>query len=78
MSNLPFLKRNKEASMSAPIESMERKPDQEQDFSMLDAVADDLMEAVKTDNKQLLKDALESLVAHIQSMDEDQDQKDMK
>jgi len=70
---LPFLKRNKEASASAPVESLERKPDEGSDFSTLDAVCDDLMEALKSDNRALLKSALEALVSHIQDMDEEQD-----
>ena len=74
---LPWLKRNTDASASAPIEKVERKPDQESDFSMLDAVATDMLAALKADDHKALVQALESLVTHIQTQDEEQDKEVM-
>ncbi len=67
---LPFLK-NSEGSVSAPVETIEREHDE--DFDMLDAVADDMMAAVKKGDKAALKDALAALVDHIQTADATQD-----
>ena len=74
---LPFMQ-NKEASASAPIESMDRTPDEgsEPEMGMLDACAEDIMEAISKKDISMLKAALESLVSHIQDMDETQDEQE--
>ncbi len=68
---LPYLK-NKEGGMSAPVESQERKHDE--DFDMLDAVAGDLLQAIEKKDKAALKAALSALCDHIQDLDSEQDQ----
>ena len=70
---LPFLKQKQEASSSEPIDSITRKPD-ENDFDMLDAVVEDLMYAIEKKDKNVLKDALISLITYVQSMDAEQDE----
>jgi len=72
---LPFMKR-KEGSASAPAEPIMREHDEE--FDMLDAIAEDLIMAVERKDKRMLKEALEALVMHIQEEDEEQDIEDTK
>lgn len=67
---LPFLK-NREGSMSGPVEALEREHDE--DFDMLDAVAADMIDAQKRGDKAALKSALEAFMSHIQAQDEEQD-----
>jgi hypothetical protein len=67
---LPFLKRS-EGSASSPVETLEREHDE--DFDMLDAIAGDVLDAVKKGDKAMLKDALGAFVDHIQSLDAVQD-----
>lgn len=72
---LPFLKHEKETgSASMNVE--------DGDYSMLDALAEDMLAAFdksdKTARKSMLKEALEALVDHIKSMDEIQDSKEQK
>lgn len=67
---LPFLK-NREGSASQPVETLEREHDD--DFDMLDAVAGDMLDALKKGDKSALKGALEAFMSHIQSEDMDQD-----
>lgn len=43
---LPFLKRTKDASVSAPVETIERKPDQEPEYDALESAAEDLCSAL--------------------------------
>lgn len=43
---LPFLKKLQEGSVSAPVEAVEREPDNEQDYDGLHACAEDLISAV--------------------------------
>lgn len=71
---LPFLKNKDEASANAEEETINRKPDGEEEFEMLDAVVEDLMAAFEKKDKALLKSALEGLCDHIMSMDEVQDE----
>lgn len=71
---LPFLKK-KEGAMSSPVEVIEREPDEgAEPFEMLDAVVDDMLEAMEKKDKKLLKSALEALCEHIQDMDVKQDE----
>lgn len=72
---LPFLKNNKEASASGPVEHVEfGKEEGGSEYGMLDAVAEDLLAAFEKKDVSMLKSALESLVEHIKSEDEIQDQ----
>lgn len=71
---LPFLKHRDDGVGVGPIESIERKPDEDTSMDMLDAVAEDMMAAFKKGDTKALKEALESLVTHIQMDDMAQDQ----
>lgn len=73
---LPFLKNQKEGGGSSPVEHVEfgaeeGAPDEE--FGLLDAVAEDLLMAIERKDKKMLKAALESLMDHIKADDEVQD-----
>lgn len=62
---------------SAPDEVKMRKPDEEPEFELLDAIVEDMLEAIEKKDKKLLKLALESLMEHIQFKDEAQDHQEM-
>ncbi len=71
---IPFLKKRNEGSASGPVETIEREPDDgAADFGTLDAVAEDMLMALQNGDAAMLKEALSSLVAHIQSADAEQD-----
>lgn len=70
---LPFLKNAQDASASAPVESVERSPDEGEDYDTLSAVAEDILHAIEKKDVNHLKSALQSLVDHVQSQDMDQD-----
>lgn len=56
---LPFLKNKLEASVSAPVESLERKPDEgAEEFDTAEAVAQDILDAVKSNDAKMLAQAL--------------------
>lgn len=63
---LPFLKHEKEAGSA----SMDVEDD---DYSMLDAIAEDLMTALEKSNKSMIKEALSALCEYIQEQDIKQD-----
>jgi len=69
---LPFLKNRDDGVGVGPVETKERKHDE--DYDMLDAVAQDLLAAVEKKDVSLVKAALASLCTHIQDLDEEQDQ----
>lgn len=72
---LPFLKNKHEGSMSGPVEVIEREPDEgSESFEMLDAIVEDMLEAMHSKNKKLLKSALEALCEHIEDKDAEQDE----
>lgn len=75
---LPFLKDRHEASMSGPMEHVKREPDGEAPFEMLDAIVEDMLEAIHKKDKKLLKSTLEALLEHVQELDEVQDSEEMK
>lgn len=68
---LPFLK-NRSDGASTPVETKEREHDE--GFDTLDAIVDDLLDAVESKDKGLLKAALSAFADHIQSQDAEQDQ----
>ena len=43
---LPFLKRNKDASASGPVDSIKREPDEGAEYDALEAAAEDLSRAI--------------------------------
>ncbi len=57
---LPFLKTNKKASASAPIESVQREPDEEKEYDSLHSAAEDLMHAMGSKDIGAIADALRS------------------
>lgn len=69
---LPFLKNKDDGVGVGPVETKRREHDE--DMDMLDAVASDVLDAVKKGDKKLLKAALEALCEHIQALDIEQDQ----
>ena len=72
---LPFLKSKQEGAMSGPVDILERVPDDgSEELSMLDAVADDMIDAIHKKDKSLLKSALEALCEYIKEEDEEQDE----
>lgn len=71
---LPFLKNRDDGVGSGPIESVERKPDDDKGFDMIGAVAAAILRGVKSGSESMIKDALEALVDHIRTQDEEQDQ----
>lgn len=68
---LPFLKNKQEGSMSGPVEVKDMS---DGEFHMMDAIVEDMIEAVHKKDKGLLKSALEALVEHIKDMDQVQDE----
>lgn len=55
---LPFLKRNQEASSSAPVEHIQREPDEESDYDMLESAAEDLISAIHSKDVKAVCQAL--------------------
>jgi hypothetical protein len=75
---LPFLKDRHEGSASGPVESIKRESDEDgEDFGMLDAIVEDMLDAFHKKDKKILKGALEALIEHIQG-EEIPDEGDMK
>lgn len=70
---LPFRKRQDDGVGVGPVDVKERKPDEGPSYGMLDAVAEDILAAIATKDKVLLKEALMALVEHIQDADAQQD-----
>lgn len=73
---MPFLKKRQEATNSDPDDPIKRKPDGGEDaesFGILDAIAEDMMEATSKNDKALMKAALTSLCDHIRDEDQEQD-----
>lgn len=71
---LPQLRKRDDAGVSAEPETIKRDPDEPEDFGMLDAVAEDILAAVKKGDVALVKSALQALVDHIQMADVAQDE----
>jgi hypothetical protein len=66
---LPFLKDHHEGAASMPVAHKEP----EEQFDMLDAISDDLLTAIHSADKKLLKATLGALLEHIREIDERQD-----
>lgn len=64
---IPILKK-KEGSVSAPIESIKREPDDGAEYDALESCAEDLCTAVKSDNYKL---AAAAIRAAFQLLDEE-------
>lgn len=67
---LPYLKHEKESGAASS------DPEGE-DYSMLDAVAEDLLHAIAKKDKTLVKEALAALCEHLQKEDQEQDEATM-
>ncbi len=74
---LPFLKDKQEGGTSAPVEVIERKSDEPEEYGMVDAIVEDLMDAFHKKDKSLLKSAIEALIEHIQDLDIEQDHEEL-
>ena len=55
---LPFLNKSKEASTSAPVEPVRRKPDNEEEYDGLHACAEDLKQALDEGDTKAIASAL--------------------
>lgn len=69
---IPFLKRKMEPNIAGDEDTASRKPDSAE-YDMVDAIAEDMMEAFESKDKDMLKAALESLCDYIREEDEEQD-----
>ena len=74
---LPYLKFKQESSASGGDNETEHRRPDDTDFDMLDAVCNDMMEAIDRKDRTLLKDALTSLIIHIQTLDAEQDEEEI-
>lgn len=72
---LPFLKSRTEASASMPVETEIRAPDAAE-YDTVDAIVDDLLHGLERKSRPVLKDAINSLIEHIQNLDKAQDKGD--
>jgi len=72
---LPFLK-NKEAMVSSNAEDevLKRKPDDGEPYEMLDAIAEDMLAALESKDRGMLKSALEALCEYVRQEDMEQDE----
>lgn len=71
---LPFLRKKQEAAIAQPVDVIERKPDDDSGYDIIDAIAEDMLAALEKKDKGMLKSALASLCEYLQDMDEQQDQ----
>jgi hypothetical protein len=65
---LPFLKRNKEASASTPMETILR--DHDEDFDAMEAAGQDLIDAVHAKDAKLVAEVLKAVFELMESHDE--------
>ena len=71
---LPFLKRNHEASSSAPVDSVERKPDEGADeFDSMESAAQDLCDAVHSKDVKAVAAALRAAFELMESEEDSQE-----
>lgn len=55
---LPFLKHSQDASASAPVQSIKRSSDSEEEYDSLDSASDDLISAVHAKDTKAVSAAL--------------------
>ena len=66
---LPFLKSKKEASVSAPVEAIERKPDDESaEYDYLEGAMEEFIDAVASKNVSAACESFRSMFAILESM----------
>ncbi len=70
---IPFLKNRYEASAMGDEDEGSKRPDSDE-YGMLDALADDMMEAIHQKDKGLMRDALQALCDYLRDEDEEQDE----
>jgi len=77
---LPFLKNQKEGGMSGPIEVEVRstRDDDDHEYGYLDAIADDMFDAIESKDRRALKSALESFCEYIKQEDEESDHEEFE
>lgn len=71
---LPFLKKKQKFAGGGMAMQEMREPDEASDDQMLDAVADEFLQAIERKDKRALREALEALVLHIKDQDDKQDE----
>jgi hypothetical protein len=59
---LPFLKKSQEGSASLPIDTIKRESDDGSEFDVLEACAQDILDAVENKDVQALASALRSAI----------------
>ena len=64
---LPWLKKQKDASASAPVESVEREPDGDEEFEPLETVAEELCQAIEKKDYGAIAEALRSAFGLLES-----------
>jgi hypothetical protein len=68
---LPFLKSKDDGVGVGPTDPIKRMPDKDgPSYDILDAIAEDMIAAVKSGKAVHLKTALQELISHIQTMDQ--------
>ena len=64
---LPFLKKDKEASVSAEVDTVKRKPDEQSEVEPKHVAAQDMLSAIKSGDEKALSDALEAFFQIVDS-----------
>ncbi len=64
---LPFLKLKQEGSASGPVDSMERKPDGEPEYDVLESAAEDLCHAIESKDYKAAAAALRAAFELLES-----------
>lgn len=64
---LPFLKRDKEASVSTAPDAIVRKPDDGEPYDVMHSVADDLLHAIERKNIKLIAETLRAAFELLES-----------
>lgn len=71
---LPFQKNKQDSGYSMDYKHRESdEPLEDEEYEMLDAVAEDIFTAIDNRDSKLLKDALKSLIEYIEESDEQKD-----
>lgn len=64
---IPFLKHKNEGSVSAPVESIERKPDDGAEYDVLESAAEDLCMAIEAKDYKAAAAALRAAFELLES-----------